>query len=48
MNTLNIAVHSLIPGYTNRIYNIMRILNKEKVIMFYTTRMFSKNNWAIR
>ena len=43
MNTLNIAVHSLIPGYTNRIYNIMRILNKEKVIMFlYNENVFQK------
>ena len=43
MNTLNIAVHSLIPGYTNRIYNIMRILNKrESYNVFIQRECFPK------
>ena len=43
MNTLNIAVHSLIPGYTNRIYNIMRILNKrESYNVLYNENVFQK------
>lgn len=43
MNTLNIAVHSLIPGYTNRIYNIIRILNKrESYNVFIQRECFPK------
>lgn len=43
MNTLNITVHSLIPGYTNRIYNIMRILNKrESYNVFIQRECFPK------
>ncbi|PEN60673.1 hypothetical protein CN540_03355 [Bacillus toyonensis] len=43
MNVLNIAVNSLIPGYTNRIYNIIRILNNgESYNVFIQRECFPK------
>ncbi|PEX88714.1 glycosyltransferase [Bacillus cereus] len=43
MNVLNIAINSLIPGYTNRIYNIIKILNKkERYNVFIQRECFPK------